>query len=174
MSLDIIAKRDADLTAAERERVAAWGVDAFGEQTWTARYTWAPAEWCVFLVNRGEPVSHLKVVVRQGSVSGAPVRIGGIGSVMTPTPLLGRGYATELLRTAEAWMFGALDVELGLLFCLPGLLPFYGGRGWIEVRSPVWIQQPTGRVRWPESAMVLPRPGAAWRDAEVDVRGLPW
>jgi hypothetical protein len=174
MSLDIIAKRDADLTAAERDRVTAWGQDAFGEQRWTARYTWAPAEWRVFLTDDGEPVSHLKIVVRQGSVGGVPVRIGGIGSVMTPTPLLDRGYATQLLRRTEAYMFGELDVELGLLFCLPGLLPFYGSRGWIAVRSPVWIQQPAGRVQWPESAMVLPRPGAGWRDGEVNVGGLPW
>lgn len=174
MSLEIIAKRDADLTAGERELVSAWGEDAFGDQTWTARYTWAPAEWRVFLTDGGEPVSHLKIVVRQGSVGGAPVRIGGIGSVMTPTPRLGRGYATELLRRAEAFMFGELDVELGFLFCLPGLLPFYGNRGWIAVRSPVWIEQPAGRVQWPESAMVLPRHGFDWRDGEVDVGGLPW
>lgn len=174
MSLDVIIKRDEDLTAAERDRVSAWGADAFGDQTWTAQYTWAPAEWRVFLTDGGEPVSHLKVVVRHGAVAGAPVRLGGIGSVMTPTPLLSRGYASELLRRAQAFMFGELDVELGLLFCLPGLLPFYGSRGWTEVRSPVWIEQPAGRVRWPESAMVLPRPGSAWRDAEVDVRGLPW
>jgi hypothetical protein len=174
MSLDIIAKRDADLTAAERELVSAWGADAFGDQTWTARYTWAPAEWRVFLTDGGEPVSHLTIVVRQASVGGAPVRLGGIGSVMTPSPLLRRSYATELLRQAEALMFGELDVELGLLFCLPGLLPFYGSRGWIAVRSPVWIEQPAGRVQWPRSAMVLPRSGAEWRDGEVDVGGLPW
>ncbi|HEX6368153.1 MAG TPA: GNAT family N-acetyltransferase [Longimicrobium sp.] len=174
MSLDIIAKRDADHTAAERDVLAAWGADAFGAQTWTGRYDWAPAEWRILLTDAGEPVSHLKIVTRPGSVGGAPARLGGIGSVMTPAALRGRGYASELLRRAEAFLFDELDVELGLLFCLAGLVPFYGARGWILVRSPIWIGQPAGRMRWPECAMVLPGPGRGWRDAEVDVRGLPW
>jgi hypothetical protein len=159
---------------AVRALVAAWQLDAFGDQAWTAGYAWTPPEWRLLLVD-GEPVSHLKVVTRVAGVGGASMRVGGIGSEMTPTPLRGRGYSSELLRRAHGFMFDTLRVELGMLFCLPHLLPFYRQRGWIEVRSPVWIQHPDrGRTPWPEAAMVLPRPGAAWRDAEIDVRGLPW
>ncbi|HYR12234.1 MAG TPA: GNAT family N-acetyltransferase [Longimicrobium sp.] len=173
MTLDVSARRDADLTPQERALVAEWQADAFGGQTWAARYEWAPAEWRLLLRDGGEPVSHLKIVTRLGSVDGVPVRLAGIGSVMTPTRLCGRGYASELMRRAADFMFGELDVELGMLFCLPRLLPFYRGLGWIEAGT-VWIGQPAGRMRWPESAMVLPRPGAAWQDGELDVRGLPW
>lgn len=173
MSLDVIARRDADLTQEERALVAAWQEDAYGDQTWAARYSWTPPEWRLLLRDGGEPVSHLKIVTRQGSVDGAPVRLGGIGSVMTPTPLRGRGYASELMHRAADFMFGTLEVELGMLFCLRRLVAFYAGLGWAELPA-VWIGQPAGRMRWPESAMVLPRPGAAWHGAEVDVHGLPW
>ncbi|HEX2081466.1 MAG TPA: GNAT family N-acetyltransferase [Longimicrobium sp.] len=131
-------------------------------------------EWRLFLLDGGTPVSHLKIVTRRGTAAGDPVRLGGIGSVMTPTPFRGRGYASELLRRAGSFMFDDLGVELGLLFCLRGLVPFYRSLGWIEVESPVWIEQPAGRVPWPESAMALPRPGVPWRDGEVDVCGIPW
>jgi hypothetical protein len=77
------------------------------------------------------------------------------------------------MRRGADFMFGELEVELGMLFCLPRPLPFYRALGWMEAGT-VWIGQPTGRMRWPESAMVLPRPGAAWHDGELDVRGLPW
>lgn len=173
-ALDLIVKRDADLTQGERDTVGAWQREAFGHQTWTAGYTWTPPEWRLLLTDAGEPVSHLKVVTRLGAVGGTPARLGGIGSVMTPAGLRGRGYASELMRRAAEFMFGTLHVELGMLFCLPPLVPLYRGMGWIEVASPVWIEHPSGRIRWPEAAMVLPRPGAEWVDAEIDVRGLPW
>lgn len=171
--MELVAKRDVDLTAEERARIAAWQQDAFGDQTWTAGYAWTPPEWRLLLVDR-EPVSHLKVVTRVAAVGGALKRVGGIGSVMTPTPLRGRGYSSELMRRASGFMFDTLQVELGMLFCLPHLVPFYRGLGWIEVR-PVWIEHPDrGRTTWPQAAMVLPRPGTEWLDAEIDVRGLPW
>lgn len=173
--MELIARRDADATPGERTLLAEWQQDAFGAQTWTAEYAWTPPEWRLLLVDDGQPVTHLKIVTRVGAVGGAAQRIGGIGSVMTPTPLRGRGYSSELLRRAEDFMFDRLQVDLGMLFCLPGLLPFYRALGWVEVRSPVWIEHPErGRIAWPEAAMVLPRPGAEWRDAEIDVRGLPW
>lgn len=172
--MELIAKPDANLTPAELDVVSAWGEDCFGDQTWTGGYSWAPPEWRLFLLVEGTPVSHLKIVTRQGTVAGAPVRLGGIGSVMTPTPLRGHGYAGELMRRAGGFMFSELGVELGLLFCLGRLVPFYRSLGWIEVESAVWIEQPRGRIRWPESAMVLPRQGAPRRGGDVDVRGLPW
>lgn len=172
--MELIAKRDADVTPAEHDLVSAWQEDCFGDQTWTGAYSWEPPEWRLLLVDGGQPVSHLKIVTRQGTVSGDTVRLGGIGSVMTPTPLRGRGYASELMRRAEGYLFDDLGVELGLLFCLGRLAPFYRSLGWIEVQSPVWIEQPAGRIRWPESAMVLPRPGDPWEEGEIDVRGLPW
>ena len=173
--MELIAKRDADVTPEERTLLAEWQQDAYGGQTWAAEYAWTPPEWRLLLVDAGEPVSHLKVVTRVCTVGAAVARVGGIGSVMTPTPLRGRGYSTELLRRAQTFMFDRLQVDLGMLFCLPGLLPFYAARGWTEVRSPVWIEHPErGRTTWPHGAMVLPRPGAEWRDAEIDVAGLPW
>lgn len=174
MRTTLITRREADLTIVEEDLVSAWREDAFGDQPWTAGYKWSDPEWRLFLLDDAEPVSHLTIVTRLGTVGGAPTRISGIGSVMTPRALWGRGYASELMRRGADFMFDDLGVDLGLLFCLGRLVPFYGELGWMDVRSGVWIEQPRGRIRWPESAMVLPRPGTAWRDGEVDVRGLPW
>jgi hypothetical protein len=175
MTMDLVARKDADFTPDQRALLAAWGQDAFGDQAWTADYSWASPEWGLLLMDADEPVSYLKIVTRTGTAGGSAIRLGGIGSVMTPTPLRGRGHASELVRRAAGFMFDELGVDLGMLLCLPGLLPFYGALGWTEVRSPVWIEHPErGRIRWPEGAMVLPRAGTAWHDAEIDVRGLPW
>lgn len=172
--MDLVAKREGDLSPEEAAVIAAFQEDGFGDQPWTAEYRWAPADWRLLLRDGGEPVSYLGITTRLGAVGGEPVRLGGIGSVATPTALRGRGYATELLRRSAGFMFDELGLDLGLLFCLPHLVPYYGSRGWIEVRSGVWIEQPRGRIRWPHGAMVRPKPGAAWHDAEIDVRGLPW
>jgi len=173
--MELIARRDADVTPEERALLAEWQQDSFGGQTWAAEYAWTPPEWRLLLVDAGEPVSHLKVVTRVCTVGTGVARVGGIGSVMTPTPLRGRGYASELLRRAHDFMFDTVQVELGMLFCLPRLLPYYAQRGWTEVRSIVWMEHPDhGRSPWPHGAMVLPRPGTEWRDAAIDVRGLPW
>lgn len=173
--MDLIAKRDAELTPAERDLLSMWQEDAYGGQTWSAEYAWSPPEWRLLLLDGGDPVSHLKIVTRKGTVGGAPARLAGIGSVMTPGALRGRGYASELMRRAAGFMFDALGADLGMLFCLRRLVPLYAPLGWIEVRSAVWMEHPQrGRIRWPECAMVLPRPDAAWQEGEIDVRGLPW
>ncbi|HEX2081467.1 MAG TPA: hypothetical protein VHG08_27435 [Longimicrobium sp.] len=40
--MELIAKRDVDLTPAERDLVSAWRDDCFGDQAWTGGYSWAP------------------------------------------------------------------------------------------------------------------------------------
>lgn len=174
MTLDVLVRREPEVTESERALVVKWGADAFGAQTWTQRYAWSGADVRLFLLDGGTPVSHLKIVLRRATVGGGEVLLAGVGSVMTPTELRRRGYSSALLRRAAAVMFDGLGVDLGMLFCLERLVPFYAQKGWIGVRSPVWIEHPEGRMVWPEHAMVLPRPGVAWTDADIDVRGLPW
>lgn len=170
----LIAKRETELNEQERTLVNSWGIEAFGPQEWVREFSWATPEWRLFLLEAGEPVSHLKLTIRRGLIGADEVLFAGVGGVMTPRIHQRKGFSSALLDIARDFIFSHLHAEYGLLFCLPELTPFYGRLGWISVNSPVHIEQPHGKIVWPKAAMVLPGSGKSWQDAEIDVCGKPW
>ena len=123
----------------------------------------------------GQLVSHVGLLQDDVRVAGQPVRIGGVGAVVTIPPAQGKGYASLLMQHAATLLRETWAVEFGLLFCLQRTIPFYRRLGWHEVASSVSIEQSTGRVPVPVPVMVmvLPCAGAAWPQGDVEM-GLPW
>ena len=173
-SHDVVAKREAELSAFDRQLVSEWGSEAFGNQAWLRAFSWSTPDWRLFLLDSGERVSHVKLTTRVITVGKTEVVVAGIGGVMTPARFQRRGYSSRLLKRVELFIFSELAASLGLLFCLPDLTDFYCRLGWQTVKSAVYINQPSGRIEWPQSAMVLSRPDVSWKDEEIDIRGLPW
>ncbi len=123
----------------------------------------------------GELVSYVGMVVREGSLDGAPVRIGGIGSVKTHPRAEGRGHASAGLRRAAASLAGDHAVAFSLLVCREQLLPFYERLGWSPFGGQLIVEQPAGRVVFTANRpMVLPGVREAPRDGVIDLNGLPW
>ncbi|HEX8708513.1 MAG TPA: GNAT family N-acetyltransferase [Pyrinomonadaceae bacterium] len=160
------------VTDEEHERLSGWGEDLFGTADLNIR--WRPKDWHIILEVDGLIASHVGVLEHTVEVEGQPVKVGGIGSVITVGEMHGRGYAHQALRRAEQFMCEELKVEFGLLFCLDRLMPFYQRQGWQLVREPVEYDQPLGKVISQLNVMVLPCRGQSWPAGKTDLRSLPW
>ena len=139
-------------------------------------FSWAPPQYSVLVsTDDGELVSHVGLVVRAGSLDGAPKTIGGIGSVKTHPRAEGRGYASAGLRRAVAALATDHKVAFSLLVCQDHLVPFYGRSGWLIFGGRLLVEQPSGRTVFTiNRPMVLPGQHAAPQAGDLDLNGLPW
>jgi GNAT superfamily N-acetyltransferase len=161
-----------DLTDEERQRLFGWGENIFGMED--RNYRWRPKDLHFILDVDGVPASHVGLIDHVVKVAEQPVRIGGIGAVVTAGDLHGRGYAQKTLRYAERFICEELKVEFGLLFCLDRLKPFYERQGWQLVRETVEFDQPSGKMVSPLNVMVLPCGKSVWPAGATDICSLPW
>ncbi|HEY9422237.1 MAG TPA: GNAT family N-acetyltransferase [Thermoanaerobaculia bacterium] len=171
---EIILKREAELSDTERAALADMSRQAFGPDSWVRQYAWVKPDWRFILLLDRVPVSHVKVTEGIGLVGGEVRKLAGIGGVMTLPAFQRHGFASRLLDRAEDFIFYELGRDLGWLFCLEELVPYYARRGWRLVEAQVTVEQPSGSLVWPEKAMALPRPGEEWRQEPVEVRSFPW
>ena len=137
---------------------------------------WAPPEYSVLVFTpAGELVSHVGIMVRTGTLDGAAVKIGGIGSVKTHPRAQGRGYASAGLRRAATALHDDHRVAFSLLVCQEHLLPFYSRLGWLPFAGRLMVEQPTGPTVFTiNRPMVLAGRRAAPQDGTIDLKGLPW
>src|SRR5688572_15422830 len=161
-----------DLTEEERRRLFGWGENIFGIED--HKYTWRPKDLHFILDVDGVPASHVGLIDHHVNVAGQPIRVGGIGAVVTAGEMHGRGYAQKMLRHTENFMCQELGVDFGLLFCLDRLMPFYARQGWQLLADPVEFDQPSGKMVSPMNVMVLPCKAQTWPPGAVDLRSLPW
>lgn len=161
-----------ELTDEERQRLFGWGENIFGLED--HKYSWRPKDLHIILDVEGEAASHVGLVEQVVSVAGQPVRVGGVGAVVTNGEMHGRGYAQKTMRYAERLMCEEWKVEFGLLFCLDRLKPFYERQHWQLISEPVEFEQPSGKMISPFNVMVLPCNGRTWPAGAVDLCSLPW
>ncbi len=135
--------------------------------------TWAHADKRVFVYRDDTPVCHVGLYLRGGTHDGAPVRIAGIGGVMTSPRARRTGCASEAMRAAAIFM-DEQRVDFGLLFCETHNVAFYRGLGWRPFDGEVFCRQPQGRICFDlMHTMLLPRRGAP-EGGVIDLCGLPW
>ncbi|MGH7392724.1 MAG: GNAT family N-acetyltransferase [Candidatus Rokuibacteriota bacterium] len=137
---------------------------------------WAPPDYRVLVWDpEGELVSHVGLVVRAGTVDGAPVQIGGVASVKTHPRAEGRGYASAGLRLAAAALNEGHEVAFSLLVCQDHLLSFYNRLRWLVFPGRLVVEQPAGPTVFTiNRPMVLSGLRPAPRDGTIDLNGLPW
>ena len=121
--------------------LAVYPPDAEGE--WAGRHLeWATPTWCVCVqAPDGVLASFIGVVFRQAVCDDAPVRIGGIGGVMTHPALRGRGFAGLGMRRAVEFFHAQEDVDFGLLVCADGMRSYYQRLGWQEFAGVTHVLQ---------------------------------
>jgi hypothetical protein len=123
----------------------------------------------------GELVSHVGIVIRTGTLDGAPVTIGGIGSVKTHPGAQGGGYASAGLRRAATALRDVHHVAFSLLVCQEHLVPFYSRLGWRPFMGRLLVEQPTGPTVFTiNRPMVLPGLNAEPGKGTIDLKGWPW
>ena len=134
--------------------------------------TWAHADKRVLVRVDDCVVCHVSLYLRDGSVDGAPARIGGIGGVMTSAPARRTGLASAAMKNAARFMQDA-HVGFALLFCEPHNARFYEGLGWRIFDGDTFCKQPSGRIRFGlMPAMILPLQRTP--HGAIDLCGLPW
>jgi predicted N-acetyltransferase YhbS len=137
-------------------------------------FVWTPAEWQVVGRLGGRAVCGVKIAVRDVTVGGRQVRVGGIGDVATAPEWRRRGFAGAAMRLAGEFLCRELGAEFGLLFCEPSLVPYYSRFGWQRVAAPTMVTIPRGKVPFPDETMVLPCRGDQWPGGPTDLNGPPW
>ncbi len=146
-------------------------------KTWVGRdVTWAHAAQRVLVRDEnGLVVSHVGVYVREAEWDGLPVRIGGIGAVMTHPDYRRQGHARTGLRRALTVLHDDAKVAFALLFCEPPLVMYYAHQGWQRFSGIVIVQQPGGSAPFTKFlSMTLGIRQAAATQGRIDLRGLPW
>jgi aminoglycoside 2'-N-acetyltransferase I len=178
MCLDL--KPVADLSNEERDALKALTAAVYPPEVLATRpgrsLQWAPSAWSVLVWTlAGELIAHVGIVVRDGTLDGLPVKIGGIGGVKTHPQAQGRGYASAALRCAATALNVDHYVAFSLLVCQAHLLPFYGRLGWLPFPGRLVVEQPGGpTVFTVNHPMVLPGVRPAPQEGVIDLRGLPW
>lgn len=160
------------LTDEERRTLFEWGKDIFGVQD--KLFQWRPKDWHFIVEDEGRVVSHVGVLEATVRVGGREIRVGGIGGVVSVPEASGRGHAQAGMKRAVEFMRDELQVEFGMLFCLPRLAPFYARQNWQLLEELVEFEQPLGPVASPFCSMVLPFGDRSWPAGKVELGGLPW
>lgn len=160
------------ITDDEKERLFNWGEDIFGATDFELK--WRSKDVHFFLDVDGIALSHVGLLRHEVSVNGRPLEVAGLGGVVTSPEAQGKGYANRLIRHAAEFFEREWGVDAGLLFCLPGLAPYYESLGWQAIEGPVLIEQPSGRIKAPLPVMILPCRRRDWPTGEVELRSPPW
>lgn len=136
---------------------------------------WAKPQWRVIVWDEtGEARAHIGIILRDGKVNDQATRIGGIGSVMTHPDTRGQGLCAKGLARAREF-FAQNEVDVGLLVCLPELVPLYRKLGWRLHAGSLMVTQQGERVPF---SFNLPMVHSIKKDvtsaAEIDLCGPPW
>jgi GNAT superfamily N-acetyltransferase len=156
----------------ERHELFGWGEDIFVVEGLNLK--WRPKDLHLFVDVDGRPVTHVGLLQHTISVDGRPVKVCGVGAVVTTRTAHGQGYASHAMRHVKSLMCDEWGVDFGLLFCRDPLVSFYERLGWQLLKEPVEIEQPSGAINFPLNVMVLPCKAESWPEGRIQLNGLPW
>ncbi len=94
----------------------------------------------------GRIVAHASVVERELQAGGRPLRTGYVEAVATDPADQGRGFGTQVLEAAGAYIRDRF--ELGALGT--GAFHFYERLGWLRWEGPLFVRTDDGSVRTPD------------------------
>lgn len=172
--------RVADLSDQERAAIRSLSQAVYPpaeSAEWPGRHIeWAEPEWCGRVWGeQGELASYVGALLRQGTLDGKSVWIGGVGGLMTHPALRRRGYAEQGLSRAVGFFREHGSVAFGLLVCEPRLLPYYGRLGWCEFVGDLRVRQRGATERFTfNRVMTVGVAQAAPLEGVIDLCGRPW
>ena len=171
--MDAVTVTETALLSAEEYRVLnEWDDDVFA--TADLHLTFRAKDHHFLLYDAGRLASHVGVLIHTVTADGQPLRVGGLGGVVTVPDCQRRGHAARLMARAAAWFAGPSDVDAGLLFCLPKMLDYYQRLGWMRSGARVVIEQPSGPIVSPLHVMLLPVRGGLDEFRHLDLGSPPW
>ncbi|MEM7117045.1 MAG: GNAT family N-acetyltransferase [Chloroflexota bacterium] len=136
---------------------------------------WAEKQWSLLIWEGKELVSLVGMLVREGTLNGRSLLMGGIGSVKTHPEARGRGYAGVGMEKAAVFLRDEQQVDISVLFCRQALFTYYQRFGWQPFAGDVFAEQLEGRTRFSfNETMVLSGQRVALQTGVLDLCGKPW
>ena len=147
--------------------------EAFSRSRW---WHGSAPEYTLISREGAEVTGHVGVVVRTVSVGDREVEVAGVQSLALAPELRGSGLGRALMVEAME-RARRKGIELGLLFCMRELEPFYAGLGWSRVEAPVTMEYPPGtRGPMPSKNIAMSKPlgDAPFPAGPLDLNGPDW
>jgi GNAT superfamily N-acetyltransferase len=167
------------LTTAETAALGALRVAVYPPEfmaTWPGRsIEWAKPQWrAIVWDEHGRAHCHVGIFLRQGAVDGKPVKIGGIGGVMTHPDVRRKGFASAAINQSIEFL-REQQADFALLVCEPKLVAFYQRLGWRRHDGKLMVTQ---RSKCVEFTFNLPMVHGVCTDGPtagtIDLCGPPW
>jgi aminoglycoside 2'-N-acetyltransferase I len=171
MRMDVV-EGDAGWALAEALDAEVYPPEAMARIVWRD-VVWAHADKRIIGNVENAVVCHVGIFLRDGTLNGQFVKIGGIGGVMTANHARKKGYAGEAMRLAGQF-FESKDVDFALLFCEAHHEHFYERLGWRKFSGNVFAEQPEGRKCFDLMAGMLLPLRKMPVDGLIDLCGFPW
>lgn len=175
MSIEIdVLNGDASWPLAEPLYNAIWPPEVVAKLPWAGIVS-AHADLRVLVQDEaGAVICHIGLYRREITWNGRKLRAGGIGGVLTREDRRRHGIATLALDAAIRTLKDEGSTDLAMLFCEPHNAPFYAARGWKAFEGEVFVEQPSGRIRYDAVAPYVYDLRRAIRQGVIDLCGLPW
>ncbi|MFN8466789.1 MAG: GNAT family N-acetyltransferase [Caldilineaceae bacterium] len=135
---------------------------------------WAgPSHRVLIWDGNGRLVTHAGLLVRRALANEQPVRVGGIGGVMTLPEMRRQGLAAIAVASGVEFFRQLGDVDFALLVCKPHLLAYYGRLGWRKFSGRLLVRQ-WGKTEDFTFNEVMTYPIQYAPEGVIDLLGPPW
>jgi aminoglycoside 2'-N-acetyltransferase I len=136
--------------------------------------TLARPELRVIVESDEAPVSHAGLIRREGIWRERPIRIGGIGAVMTHPDHRRQGLASLAVDAALHTLREERSNDFALLFAPAEVAEFFIRRNWKPFMGEVFAEQGGARARFMALQPLVYYLKRAPHEGELDLCGLPW
>jgi aminoglycoside 2'-N-acetyltransferase I len=141
----------------------------------TAGLEWADETLRAMAWQEGRMVCHVGALIRDATMDGRAVKVGGVGGVMTAPDARRQGHAKAALMAMGRHLIEVRQVSFLMLFCAPALHGLYGSLGWRRFTGKLLIGQRGGSIAFPlEPPMVQDGTETVPAAGVLDLGGPPW
>tara|TARA_R110000772_G_scaffold35991_32_gene86413 strand:- start:1920 stop:2456 length:537 start_codon:yes stop_codon:yes gene_type:complete len=136
---------------------------------------WASAQRRLMLYVEDELCAAAGSYEREILHNDQPVRVAGIGGVMTEPKFQGKGHGAQTMLHLVELLRAEGNYAFGLLFCEDHNIGFYSKLGWSLFEGEVLVEQRGASGPFPfRNVMLIPLAGPAKLTGKLDLCGLPW
>jgi len=150
-----------------------WPPETSAERPW-GTVAFARPDLRVIVEADEQPVAHVGLHRREGIWRERPIRIGGIGDVLTHPDFRRQGLASLAIDAALHTLRDERSNDFALLFCTAEMASFYTSRNWKPYMGEVFAEQDGKRVRFESLQPLVYYLKRAPHEGELDLCGLPW